>query len=351
MVINNRSGHLPPQPKLNIKIESTYSYVFSGDYISPEGEVPSTGLPGIDWETCQTMQLPNNWGYSRPVGFRTYVDLQHQLVDVASKGGNMLLNIGPSDSGSIPPQALGCLAKFGDWMKVNAGSIHGITASPFERLPFEGRCTRRGNRLYLHVFKWPDNGELVLPAANRVTRAFLLESPDAPLSIRATTRGTVIEIPRVAPDPVDSVISVEIGGEPKPLSSPEVVSKGVKPEVSSVWHGREDHLNPAHITDGNPLTIWAPEEKAREATITLSLETTKDVCEVVLSDAPYGRVTGFELDARIGTTWRKIHTGATIGNSRTIATDTIRTDALRLRILGATDTPTLAEFQVLAAPE
>jgi alpha-L-fucosidase len=351
VVINNRSGYLPPQPKLDIKIENTYSYTFSGDYISPEGEVPSTGLPGIAWETCQTMQLPNNWGYSRLVGFRTYVDLQHQLVDVASKGGNMLLNIGPTGAGSIPPQALGCLEKFGAWMKLNAESIHGTTASPFDRLPFEGRCTRKGNRLFLHVFKWPDSGKLVLPAANRVNRAFLSGSPETALATRSTPRGTVIAIPKTAPDPVDSVVIVEIEGEPQPLKSPTVISKGLQAEVSSVWPGREDHLSPKHITDGDPHTIWATEEKARAATITLNLGSAREVSEVFLSDAPYGRITSFELDARIGGEWKMIHSGTSIGASRSIVTDSIRADSLRLRILGATDTPTLAEMQVLAAPE
>ena len=53
VVINNRSGYKPPQPDFDFEIENPYGYIFSGDYISPEGEVPPTGLPGIDWETCQ----------------------------------------------------------------------------------------------------------------------------------------------------------------------------------------------------------------------------------------------------------------------------------------------------------
>lgn len=348
VVINNRSGYLPPQRKLGIKIENEYSYTLAGDYISPEGEVPSTGLPGIDWETCQTMQLPNNWGYNRLVGFRTYVDLQRQLVDVASKGGNLLLNIGPTGEGAITPQAIGCLGKFGDWMKVNGEAIHGTTASPFAYLPFDGRCTRKGNKLYLHVFKWPDNGTIILPAANKVKRAWLLSQPDAPLAIRVSARGSSITIPTTAPDPVVSVIAVEIEGEPQPLKAPELVSKGLKAEVSSIWPGREDHLSPKNITDGDPNTIWATEEKAREGSVTLHLGSEREICEIFLSDAPYGRITAFELYVKSNGTWKVIHAGKFIGNSRSISVEGIRTDAVRLRILGAVDTPTLAEFQILA---
>jgi alpha-L-fucosidase len=350
VVINNRSGYLPPQPKLDIKIENTYSYVFAGDYISPEGEVPSTGLPGIDWETCQTMQLPNNWGYSRLVGFRTYVDLQHQLVDVASKGGNMLLNIGPTGSGAIPPQALGCLEKFGDWMKVNAESIHGTTASPFERLPFDGRCTRKANRLYLHVFKWPASGTILLPASNRVERAWLLADPQTPLALKPGPRGTVISIPGSAPDPVASVIAVEIEGEPQPLKAPGVVSRGIRPEVSSFWPGREDQLDARFITDGDPSTMWAAAEKDRQATVTIDLGTEHEIHEIILSDAPYGRITGFELQFLSRGEWRTAATGNSIGVSLTLPVEAQRATAVRLLIKEATDTPTLAGFDVLAIP-
>jgi hypothetical protein len=82
--------------------------------------------------------------------------------------------------------------------------------------------------------------------------------------------------------------------------------------------------------------------------VTLDLGSEREISEIFLSDAPYGRITAFELEARSGGSWKKIHAGQTIGNSRTIPTDGIRTDAVRLRILGATDTPTIAEFQILA---
>jgi alpha-L-fucosidase len=348
VVINNRSGYLPPQPKLNIKIENTYSYTFSGDYISPEGEVPSTGLPGIDWETCQTMQLPNNWGYNRIVGFRLFSDLLHQLVDVTSKGGNMLLNIGPTGQGAITPQALGCLEKFADWMKVNAESIHGTTASPFAFLPFDGRCARKGNTMYLHVFKWPANGTLILPADNKVKRAWLLEDPKTSLATNSTSNGIEIRIPQNAPDPLVSVIAVEIDGELKTLKAPENISKGIRPEVSSFWPGREAELDAKFITDGDPNSMWAAEEKARSSSITIDLGAERNISEVLISDAPYGRTQEFDLEAKTASGWQKIASGTTIGNSLRLQGNGIKTTTLRLNLHKTSDTPTLAEFQVFA---
>jgi alpha-L-fucosidase len=351
VVINNRSGYLPPQPKLNIKIENAYSYVFAGDYISPEGEVPTTGLPGVNWETCQTMQLPNNWGYSRIVGFRTYVDLLHQFVDVASKGGNLLLNIGPTGEGAITPQALGCLEKFGAWMAVNAEAIHGTTASPFEFLPFEGRCTRKGSRLYLHVFKWPENGAIRLPASNRVKRAWLLGNPDQSLTTRGTSGGIEIALPKNAPDPVSSVIAIEIEGEPKPLAAPKVASKGIRPEVSSFWPGREISLDAKFITDGDSNTMWAAEEATRSGTVTIELGLALEVSEIFLSDAPYGRTLEFDVEAKTANGWRKIAGGTKIGASLRLPVDGLRATAVRLNLRKTSDTPTLAEFQVFVRSE
>ena len=303
VIINNRSGYLPPQPKFDFHIENAYSYVFAGDYISPEGEVPATGIPGIHWETCQTMQLPNNWGYSRIVGFRTYTDLLHQFIDVASKGGNLLLNIGPTGEGAIPPQALGCLEKFGTWMKVKSEAIYGTPASPFESLPFDGRCTRKGQTLYAHVFQWPENGSIHIPATNTVKRAWLLENPDQTLTTRATGNGIEISLPQIAPDPVASVIAIEIVGEPKPIAAPILVSKGIRPEVSSFWPGREAELDAKFITDGDPNTMWAAEEAARSATVTLDLGAEHQITEILLSDAPYGRTQEFDVQAKTAGGW------------------------------------------------
>lgn len=248
VIINNRSGWMPPQRKLDFKVDNAYGYIFAGDYISPEGEVPPTGLPGIDWETCQTMQLPNNWGYNRLVGFRPFSDLLHQLVDVTSKGGNMLLNIGPHADGTILPQAQRCLEKFGDWMAVNAESIHGTRASPFPQLPFNGRCTQKPGVLYLHVFARPADGWLKVPVSNRVRRVRLLAgSPGSNLEVKSSVQGLEIALPQQLPDLVDTVVLVEIEGPPTLVtetpagscvqSSPEEMAKAAGVTLPpSPWH-------------------------------------------------------------------------------------------------------------------
>ena len=125
-----------------------------GDYGTPEQTIPATGLgPGVDWESCMT--LNDHWGYnSHDKNWKSVTTIIHNLVDCASKGGNYLLNVGPTAEGLIPAESVERLAKVGAWMKVNGESIYGTSASPFKSLAW-GRCTRKGSRLYLHVFSRP----------------------------------------------------------------------------------------------------------------------------------------------------------------------------------------------------
>ncbi len=348
VILNNRSGYLPPQRKLDFEVANAYGYVFSGDYISPEGEVPPTGLPGIDWETCQTMQLPNNWGYNRLVGFRPFGDLLHQLVDVASKGGNMLLNIGPDADGMILPQARRCLELFGDWMAHNSESIHGTQASPFAYLPFEGRCTQKPGKLFLHVFRWPQSGQLFVPATNEVRRAYLLADPERrELPSSRSAGGIRIELPARAPDSIDSVVVLEIKGATQALPPPQDLSSGRAVEVSSIWPGREQQLNPAHITDGKLDTLWAAEEPARRAWVSLDLGAEREISALRLSEAPYTRAQEFAVEVEVEGEWRSVHAGTSIGSDLRIVLEPVRARRVRLSIRKASDTPVIAEWSVL----
>ena len=347
VIINNRSGYLPPQRKLNISIANSYGYTFAGDYISPEGEVPSTGLPGIDWETCQTMQLPNNWGYNRLVGFRPYKDLLRQLIEVASKGGNMLLNIGPTADGEILPQARQCLEKFGTWMQVNGEAIHGTTASPFEWLPFDGRCTQKSGKLFLHVFQWPADGKLTVPLTNKVKRAYLLAAPDKTLSVTMTSQGAQIAVPFAAPDAIASVVVVEIEGPVALLPAPKNLALGKTVTVSGEWSGREKELSKSHANDGDFETIWAGvDEKARDGWVQIDLGAAQEVTAVLLDDHSYNRTRKFQVQAQVAGEWKTLVTGTTIGSRKRGTFPPVKAQLFRLVIQEATDTPVVNEFQI-----
>jgi len=188
---------------------------YAGDLSTPEQHIPATGTPGRDWETCMTMN--GTWGYkSYDHNWKSTETLIRNLVDIASKGGNYLLNVGPTALGEIPPPSIERLQEIGKWMKVNSDSIYATTASPFSRLAW-GRCTKKvsDNRttLYLHVFEWPADGKLLVPGLrNNVRRARLLAN-DERLDVTNTPEGVVIDVPAKPLDPIDTVIVLRVRGE------------------------------------------------------------------------------------------------------------------------------------------
>lgn len=140
---------------------------FKGDYGTPEQEIPATGFgEGVSWESCMTMN--DTWGFkTADTNWKSTETLVRNLIDIASKGGNYLLNVGPNGEGEIPAASLERLAAMGEWMKVNGESIHGTTASLFPKTSWNGRSTTKhlpdGTvKVYLHVFKQPDGGKLVI---------------------------------------------------------------------------------------------------------------------------------------------------------------------------------------------
>jgi alpha-L-fucosidase len=130
--------------------------VYSGDFVSPEQIIPPNGLLNeagepLMWEACITMN--NYWGYcAKDINFKPASMIIKKLVECVSKGGNMLVNVGPDANGRFPKQSLAILEEIGEWMKYNHDSIYncGIANMP---KPENGRITRNGNKLYYHILE------------------------------------------------------------------------------------------------------------------------------------------------------------------------------------------------------
>ena len=183
-----------------------------GDFRTPEQEVPATGWPGVDWESCITMN--RNWGYNaKDHDFKTTAQLIGLLVETASKGGNLLLNVGPRADGTLPDQSVERLREIGAWMRVNGSAIYGSSASPFAAAPV--RVTAQPNRLNLFVTDW--RAELILPGLRTpIARAWLLaDGKRTPLLTRAQSNGQALSLPPAAPDPVCSVIACDFERSPE----------------------------------------------------------------------------------------------------------------------------------------
>lgn len=168
------------------------------------------------------MTMNSTWGYfAQDQNWKSAEALMRNLIDITSKGGNYLLNVGPTAEGVIPAPSVERLKAVGNWLETNAFAIHGTSASPFRKAPAWGRCTSRalpdGNtRLYLHVFSWPSNGELVISGlTNELLKAELLAKPGAALTLVSAPGKIAIGVPEQVLDPAARVVALDVKGSAK----------------------------------------------------------------------------------------------------------------------------------------
>ena len=213
----------------NIIMNNRLGGGFKGDTETPEQHIPAQGYPGRDWETCMTMN--GTWGFKRDDNnWKSTETLIRNVCDIASKGGNYLLNVGPTSEGLIPQPSLERLAEVGKWMKVNGEAIYGSGPTPFgaeagafsetekdkagkpKFIPaWDWRATTKPGKIYVHLFNWPTTGKFELPAVKgKITKAYLLAGHKK-LKFQQAESGVTLDLPKTAPDKIASVISVEIG--------------------------------------------------------------------------------------------------------------------------------------------
>lgn len=194
---------------------------YSGDFVSPEQIIPPHGILDsqgreVVWEACITMN--NNWGYcAQDKFFKSSEMMIKKLVECVSKGGNLLLNVGPDAKGNIPQESLDILKGIGRWMKDNSKSIYGCGTSKLDK-PEYGRITQNGNLIYFHVTE-PQIGFVPLMGiqADQVKKIRLLKDGSEMQIIRNWMTGNYPDVVFVSfgpnpalPDPVDTVIEVEL---------------------------------------------------------------------------------------------------------------------------------------------
>jgi alpha-L-fucosidase len=190
------------------------------DYGTPEQKIPGA-RPTNSFEVCMT--LNKHWGYNKnDHSWKEPKVVIQNLADIAGKGSNYLLNVGPTSQGVFPPDAVRILGEVGQWMKVNGESIYSTTANPLDATPAWGRITQKGDRLYLHVFQWPQDGKLTVSGISaKVNHASLLANKRQKISVTQPGAQEIqLAVPDAAPDPLDSVIVLDCAGPitPAPIA-------------------------------------------------------------------------------------------------------------------------------------
>ncbi|HMH11964.1 MAG TPA: alpha-L-fucosidase [Edaphobacter sp.] len=201
---------------------------YKGDTETPEQYIPAKGYPGRDWEACMTMN--DTWGYkSYDTNFKSTETLLRNLIDIASKGGNYLLNIGPDSKGNVPPAEIERLHEVGRWLAVNGAAIYGTQPTLFGEeagsfstteknddgkpkfiSAWNWRSTTTSNKIYVEIFTWPAGSFHLEKVPRTVIGAHLLaDKTKRPLRITNVANGVDIALPNKPLDPIATVVVLE----------------------------------------------------------------------------------------------------------------------------------------------
>lgn len=180
------------------------------DYGTPEQEIPD-GVQKQAFEVCMT--LNSHWGYNKnDNNWKSVEEVIYNICDIASKGGNYLLNIGPTAEGVFPDRSKDILDGVGKWMEVNGDAIYNTTSAGVSVRwnPDVEMITAKTGAYYLHIFKYPEDNKVYLNDFEEKVKTiyFLADQTKTPLKFDSHPHGIMIHVPDEAQDPINTVIVV-----------------------------------------------------------------------------------------------------------------------------------------------
>ena len=320
-----------------------------GDYDTPEQRVGGFNRER-PWETCMT--ICRQWAWKPNDTMKSEKQCIQTLLYTVGGDGNLLFNVGPMPDGRIEPRQVERLRQMGAWLKKYGDGVYGTRGGPFRPARW-GASTCKGNKIYLYVMNWPEDGPLELPAIAATIEGVRPRSTRE-AKVKQTEAGITVDVPAGGRDPIATVIELTVEGEAFDIPPVAVASTsgslafGKKATASNVFQ-KSSHYAPAMAFDDNPDTRWATDSGTKQVWLEVDLGKPVQFSRVAISEA-YDRVRRFELQYKDGQTWKTCLKGSRIGEHYAKDFSPVTARHVRLNILDATDGPTLWEFQ-LAAPK
>lgn len=239
-----------------------------GDFSTKGDNQLPTGATSSDWDTPATMN--DTWGYKEhDHNWKSAAQLIKAVVEVASKGGTYLLNVGPTSEGIIPQPSVERLHKIGEWLKVNGDAVYDTRMSPFISEPDWGVITVKPSKMFLTVFDWPKNGKLELYGLrNKVNKVSLL-ADNQELTFQQNEnkeldhQELIINVPKNAPDSVASVVELQYDGDAKANNQisqqqdGKIILNGIQADLHKISDSSKVKINDIGILDWVDPKDWA----------------------------------------------------------------------------------------------
>ncbi len=321
------------------------------DYYTPEQQVAPYD-DQVPWEACMTLSSSNAWAYGGPTdGVKPLDECLEMLVNCAGGDGNLLLNVGPTAEGEIPPEQVKRLEEIGAWMDKYGESIRGTRGGPFKPADY-GVSTRKGNIIYLHIRDW-DAEILRLPSIPaKVTGNRILSGGAA--QVRQTTEGIEIEVAEDLRTTPYTTVALEldtdaIGIPSQDVENPALLTANATAASSNI-HFEQPEYAPDMAIDGNPETRWATDPGVTEAWLEVDFGNPRRFSRVTIKQAfpELNRIKRYSIETFENGEWVQRYLGQSIGAQATARFEPVTAQIIRLNILESADGPTISEFQVFA---
>ena len=314
-----------------------------GDFDTPEQRIGRFQLDR-PWESCIT--ICRQWAWRPNDRMKSLKECIDILVRCVGGGGNLLLNVGPMPTGEIEPRQVARLKEIGAWLAKYGESIYATRGGPF-RPTFWGATTNKGNKVYVHILKWPGESVALPPIPRKIVSASVLTGGTA--KVTQTDEAITIKVPEADRQALDTIVVLTLDGPAAGIKVGKLpsgsVAFGKKATASNVFR-KMAQFGPDKAFDDDPETRWATDAGTHQAWLQVDLGQPATIGRALIDEAYGRRIRKFEIQVKEGQGWRTVARGTRVGPQRFVRFKPVTARVVRLNIVQATEGPTIWEFQL-----